>query len=60
MLADGEDGGVSEGVVERECLLFEAGEYADRGVTITEVGLFIASLNWPYACPLGGHGPSKP
>src|SRR6185503_19332536 len=32
---EGEMKGEDE-VVERECLLFEAGEYADRGVTITE------------------------
>ncbi len=38
VFADGDaqrDAG-GETVVERECLLFEAGEYADRGVTITE------------------------
>ena len=34
-----------EEIVERECLLFEAGEYADRGVTITEDDLAEIAAN---------------
>ena len=36
---------MEDGFVERECLLFEAGEYADRGLTITEDDLAEIAAN---------------
>lgn len=41
-----------EEVVERECLLFEAGEYADRGVTITEDDLREIAANTAGEIPV--------
>ncbi len=38
--------------VERECLLFEAGEYPDRGVTITPADLLAIAKNSPESIPV--------
>ena len=42
----------TEGFMERDCLLFEAGEYADKGVTISEADLEAIARNSPDEVPV--------
>lgn len=46
------ESGAREGLVERECLLLEAGEYPDRGVTITLEDLQAIVANTPPEIPV--------
>ncbi|MEP6756639.1 MAG: hypothetical protein ABJA67_14130 [Chthonomonadales bacterium] len=39
-------------MVERKCLLFEAGEYADKGLTVTEADLREIAANSPASIPV--------
>ncbi len=49
------------GFMERECLLFEAGEYADKGVTITAADLEAIARNSPDEVPVKiEHLPESP
>ena len=44
--------GEGSGLMERECLLFEAGEYADKGVTVTEGDLQAIAANSASEIPV--------